>query len=518
MSATSSPVEARLPTRSNTLRTVSTGTERRASVSDDEAIPGGDSNETTNLLVERLRAWKHMCGYLEDYVSVTAKVQKGLSKDYEKVLKTVNEPLKEGHHFSQSAGGVASFFENIRANTQGMINLYADGEKNLKSSVLPTLEKLHKEIKAKAKELQTGASKGAKAVEKARNVTQKHIELLGQQTAALDSAAGNKLDTSHDPYIVRRGVIHRLNKQVIEENNNRQEIITVQNNFQQFEAHVLQAIQAAMEQLVVFITGQTERQKTLYSDILGNLQRIPAEFEWVNFMTRNASSLVDPDAPPRSISNITFANQDHPATQPLISGMLQRKSRMALKGYTSFFCVVTRARYLHEFKDNDDFNRDPSPEISLYLPDCHIVSVDEVKQTFTIKGKDVSSNAIGNAFHTNTEFVFKAGSAAEAKEWVNILKEAAKAPIATTTAAAASPSAVTSPTSPGAASTAAAQSPTYEKSSAAGTPSAVSRTNTTATTASAAENVLSPVSEKTEAAAAAPSAAAAAEKGPVEKS
>ncbi|KAL4992374.1 hypothetical protein BDW68DRAFT_78004 [Aspergillus falconensis] len=521
MSATSSPVEAKLPTRSNTLRTVSTGTERRASVSDDEAIPGGDSNETTNLLVERLRAWKHMCGYLEDYVSVTAKVQKGLSKDYEKVLKTVNEPLKEGHHFSQSAGGVASFFENIRANTQGMINLYADGEKNLKSSVLPTLEKLHKEIKAKSKELQTGASKGAKAVEKARNVTQKHIELLGQQTAALDSAAGNKLDTSHDPYIVRRGVIHRLNKQVIEENNNRQEIITVQNNFQQFEAHVLQTIQAAMEQLVVFITGQTERHKTLYSDILANLQRIPVEFEWVNFMTRNASSLVNPDAPPRSISNITFANQDHPATQPLISGTLQRKSRMALKGYTSFFYVVTRARYLHEFKDNDDFNRDPSPEISLYLPDCHIVSIDEVKHTFTIKGKDVSSNAIGNAFHTNTEFVFKAGSAAEAKEWVDILKDAAKAPIATTTAAAASPSTVTSPTSPGVVSTAAAapaQPPAYEKESAAGTPPAVSRTNTTATTASAAEKAPSPVGEKTKAATAEPSTAAAAENVPIEKS
>lgn len=37
--------------------------------------------------MERLRAWKHMCVYLEDYVSATAKVQKSQSKDYEKVLK-----------------------------------------------------------------------------------------------------------------------------------------------------------------------------------------------------------------------------------------------------------------------------------------------------------------------------------------------------------------------------------------------------------------------------------------------
>jgi hypothetical protein len=43
--------------------------------------------QTTNLLLERLRAWKHMCGYLEDYFSATAKVQKSQSKDYEKILK-----------------------------------------------------------------------------------------------------------------------------------------------------------------------------------------------------------------------------------------------------------------------------------------------------------------------------------------------------------------------------------------------------------------------------------------------
>ncbi|KAL4915213.1 hypothetical protein BDW62DRAFT_126772 [Aspergillus aurantiobrunneus] len=503
MSATSSPVEAKLPTRSSTLRTTSTGFERRASLSEDEAIPGSDSNETTNLLVERLRAWKHMCGYLEDYVSVTAKVQKGISKDFEKVLKTVNEPLKEGHHFSQSAGGVSSFFENMRSNTQGMINLYADGEKNLKNSVLPTLEKLHKDIKAKSKELQTGASKGAKAVEKARSVTQKHIDLLAQRTAALDSAAGNKLEPAHDPYIVRRGIIHRLNKQVIEENNNRNEIIAVQNNFQLFEAHVLQTVQAAMEQLVVFITGQTDRHKGMYSDILGALQRIPPEFEWVNFMTRNDSTLVDPDAPPRSLSNITFPNQEHRTTQPLIQGTLQRKSRVALKGFTSFFYVVTHARYLHEFKDNDDFNRDPAPELSLFLPESTIVSVDEVKHTFTIKGKDVSSNVVGNAFHTSTEFVFKASSASDAKEWVGILKDAAHSPIATTTAAsaAATPSPVASPTSPGAASSAASQPPAYEKEFAAASPAGeggVRRSETTKTTDTAAEKAAEKAPEKSE--------------------
>lgn len=100
----STPTSPSVPTRSNTVRSSWTGTvTRRNTDSEDEAIPNSDSSEvclvfrkyvdpqtdkqTTNLLVERLRAWKHMCGYLEDYVSATAKVQKSQSKDYEKVLK-----------------------------------------------------------------------------------------------------------------------------------------------------------------------------------------------------------------------------------------------------------------------------------------------------------------------------------------------------------------------------------------------------------------------------------------------
>ncbi|KKK17708.1 hypothetical protein AOCH_006244 [Aspergillus ochraceoroseus] len=462
MSTTSSPVDKKLPHRSSTLRSTISGFERRASMSDDEAIPGSDSNETTNLLLERLRAWKHMCGYLEDYVSATSKVQKSMSKDFEKILKTVNEPLKEGHHFSQSAGGVSSFFESVRSNTQGMANLCLDGERNLKTVVLPILEKLHKDIKVKSSELQTGASKGAKAVERARNTTQKHIDLLTQNTSALDATSGSKVDASHDPYILRRGVVHRLNKQVIEENNNRQDIIVVQNNFQQFEAHILQTIQGALEQLVEFMGNQSDRQKTI-----------------------NDSTLVDPDAPPRSLANISFPNQDHRTTQPLIEGSLERKSRTVLKGYSTGYYVITPARYLHELKDNDDLRKDPSPELSLYLPDCLVGAIDGNK--FTVKGKDVSGGVVGNAFHASSELSFKAPSARDAEKWWNILKDATRGPIATTVAAAAA--AAVSPIVPSSPAVATHQPPAYlEKDS---IPS-----NTAATASSVAETVTSPVSEK----------------------
>jgi hypothetical protein len=63
---------------------------RQASASSnvsDDAVPTMDPKDTSELLAERLQAWKHAVGYLEDYVSATEKVEKAHAKEYEKVLK-----------------------------------------------------------------------------------------------------------------------------------------------------------------------------------------------------------------------------------------------------------------------------------------------------------------------------------------------------------------------------------------------------------------------------------------------
>jgi hypothetical protein len=77
-----------------------------------------DTSEVTKLFAERLQAWKHACGYLQDYITATEKTHHAHGKEYERILKTVKDPLKEGHHFDQSLGGIAGMFENIRSNTQ----------------------------------------------------------------------------------------------------------------------------------------------------------------------------------------------------------------------------------------------------------------------------------------------------------------------------------------------------------------------------------------------------------------
>ncbi|KAF6843057.1 ph domain protein [Colletotrichum musicola] len=404
-----------LPSRTGTMMTNSTT---------DDAVPEVDPTSTAGLLAERLQAWKHAVGYLEDYVEAVEKIHRYQSKEYEKALKVISHPLREGHHFDQSLGGVAGYFENMRSNTQAIINTNLETEKSIKGSVLPVLERLHKEIKHKAKELAHGAHKGAKEVEKARNTTQKHIELLGQQTAAFESAGG-KMHGSDDPYVVHRGVLHRLHKQVLEENNNRNDLIAVQQNFEAFEAHVIEVLQQAMEAFIQLTGGQAEKTRALYSDMLGAIQRVPPDLEWKGFVSRSGDRLVNPNDAPRSVESVAFPNMDHGAVKPLIEGSLERKSRNKLSwGYSTGYYVVTPAKFLHEFKDSDNTRVDPKPELSIYLPDAVIGQPSGDK--FNVKGKD-KSGSMSAKLTGNAELAFKAHTPADAQKWFEIIKNVAGA-------------------------------------------------------------------------------------------
>ncbi|EFX03325.1 PH domain containing protein [Grosmannia clavigera kw1407] len=406
-----------LPSRQSTNLT-------SASTFSDEAVPDADPTSTAGLLAERLQAWKHVCGFLEEYIGAVEKSHKEQAKEYEKVLKTISKPLREGQHFDPNLGGISGFFENMRTNTQALINTNLETEKNIKGSVLPVLDRLHKEIKNKAKELQQGAQKGAKEVEKARQTTQKHIELLGHQSAAFE-AMGGKMGPQEDPYVLHRGVLHRLHHQVVEENNHRNDLLSVQSNMETFEAHVLLVLQQAMEAFHQYVGGQAERVNALYSDMLSTVQQIPADFEWKGFSERNRDILVDARDAPRDVAQITFPNQNHQSTSPVIEGSLERKSRNKLSwGFQAGYYVVTPSRYLHEFRDSDNVRKDPVPELSIYLPDATVSSPQGDK--FTIKGKD-RSKSVSSKLTGTSELHFKAHSPDDAEKWFYIIRDIAAA-------------------------------------------------------------------------------------------
>jgi hypothetical protein len=234
------------------------------------------------------------------------------------------------------------------------------------------------------------------------------------------------MTANDDPYVVQRQVFHRLNKQVLEENNNRHDLIAVQNNFAQFEAHIVEVIQQAMMSFNQFVGGQAQKDQQLLADMLGSAQAVPPDFEWNKFNERSKHLLIDPNAGDRTVDGISFPNQGHKSTKPLIEGTLERKSRnkLSMSGYSTGYYVVTPSKYLHEFKDNDNFRKDPTPEMSIYLPDATIGSTNNEK--FHVKGKDVSKG-LSSKLSGSSEIQFKAHTAADATKWFDVIRAVAGA-------------------------------------------------------------------------------------------
>ncbi|KAI5790443.1 PH domain protein [Pyronema domesticum] len=397
-----------------------------ATSSSDALAP--ESGDVGGLIVERLRAYKHAVDYLEKYISQTETLHKILGKEYTKVLKTVDEPLREGHHFSQAPGGIASFFETLRGNTSKLSVAHTECAVELKSGVLPILERLHKEIKDRQKHVAEECERKAKAVAKARNSTQNQVELLGTWTSAFDGLGGadgkltkipdGKMKPENDPFLLKKGVIKRLEKQVLEENAQRQDLIGVQNHTQQFEGHIVSTIQSALNALNTILSNQAELQRKMYLDVLEKGNSIPPDFEFVNFLTRNAETLIDPAAPKRTVEAISFPGDNHRATIPLIEGAIQRKGTI-MRSYNSGYYVVTPAKYLHEFKDHDSVTstKDPEPEMSLFLPECNISPLTKDGK-FVLTGKDTKG-----LMSSKHDYAFKCGNAAEGQKWYDAISQ-----------------------------------------------------------------------------------------------
>ena len=119
-------------------------------------------------------------------------------------------------------------------------------------------------------------------------------------------------------------------------------MLTVQSNFSQFEAHVMQTFQQGFGHFMQAMGNQLDNQKAMYTQMVQRTQSINPLHEWNTFVQRKNDVLIDPNAAPRSIETASFPNQGHATTQPMIQGSLERKSGVLRKMEWVLRNIVTK--------------------------------------------------------------------------------------------------------------------------------------------------------------------------------
>ncbi|KAK9388617.1 hypothetical protein V1515DRAFT_597477 [Lipomyces mesembrius] len=394
----------------------------------EEAIPLEITDPTT-VLIQRLDSWRHVVDLLHDYGEGHRVMYHNLSRDYEKISKSVHDaPRFDSVETVPQNGdkpareGISGGFFAIREKSEVLINASTEAEKTIKSTVIPHVDRLSHDIKEHIRGLKSNGFKGVKDVERARALTHKQIELLGQHTSSFGIFSG-KPDALKDPYIIYRGVLCKLDSQIMKENMQTDTLLSIQRDFKTFESHVVSGIHQMFKLMDQTQNTFWDFQRECYGAITSAFTNIPQEFEWDKFVASNKHILADENAPKRSIDRVKFPNQDHESTRPLIEGVIQRKSTMAFsKTYNSAYYVVTPSKFLHQFASKD-YVQSPEPEFSIYLPDANIGAM-YPKETGKNKFKITAKDAL-KTISTKHTYEFKTSTYDDLVKWWNVIHDVA---------------------------------------------------------------------------------------------
>ncbi|KAK9376596.1 uncharacterized protein V1513DRAFT_439139 [Lipomyces chichibuensis] len=392
----------------------------------EEAIPLEINNPTT-VLTQRLDSWRHVVDLLHDYGEGHRVMYHNLSRDYERISKSVQDaPRFDSVETVPQNGdkppheGISGGFFAIREKSEVLINAATEAEKTIKSTVIPHVDRLSHDVKEHLRGLKSNGFKGIKDVERARGLTQKQIEQLGQHTSSFGIFSG-KPDPLKDPYIIYRDVLCKLDSQIMKENIQTDTLLTIQRDFKTFESHIVGGIHQMFKLMDQTQNTFWDFQRECYSAITTSFTGIPPEFEWDQFVASNKLILADETAPKRSIDRVKFPNQDHESTRPLIEGVIQRKSTMAFsKTYNSAYYVVTPSKFLHQFASKD-YVQSPEPEFSIYLPDANIGAM-YPKETGKNKFKITAKDAL-KTISTKHTFEFKTSTYDDLVKWCNVIHD-----------------------------------------------------------------------------------------------
>ncbi|KAK9464487.1 hypothetical protein V1512DRAFT_268208 [Lipomyces arxii] len=402
----------------NTPARQSTIVEKRAPTGDDPnsafVTPVPVSGNPTEVLSARFSSWRKVLKETVGYFEEAAVAQDARSRSYGRLSGLVAVPFKDTADTFLRQGGIQETAVILRDYHKQSAYHSADAARQITEQIVPRLKDLRRDLSFKIKEIKGLSGDFKNSVAKELELTKKQAGVLTEALNAL-SVNPHLVSGKYDPYIVKLSVEKQLRKQIEEENYLHQAYLNIESSGKALEEIVVKEIQQAFDRFCSLMNREGQETLDFAHRLTINMVELPPSKEWNSFVVRDVN-FVDPSIPIRKVESVVYPGRDNPATKPIRSGPLERRTKY-LKSYTSAWYVLTPL-YLHEFKTSDRKN-DLTPVMSLFLQDCHLS--DHSDQTshsfkFLMKGKQTGQ------FHRGHSWMFRAESYEQMMTWYNDIK------------------------------------------------------------------------------------------------
>ncbi|OWB85520.1 hypothetical protein B5S33_g4188 [[Candida] boidinii] len=427
--------------------------------------------DSAGLLANRYDKYLSLVTNIESFISSYSGIISSNSKGHEKVKKTLynsaspqfevnpngNSPVSGsvGANGSNTAEdeekGINGFIDALRRTIDENQNRSVETEAKIKTQILPELQKLSEEISTRRKEFVLQSNKEDKELKKLHQTTSKEISKLSSSIGSYDNS-NKRIDYHDDPYLLKRSILHHGEIQIKKENLHLDFLENSENTIKILENQIIVIIKKVFNSFSQLVCDFYGNKVNSFNDLTLFLNSIPDNYEWNNFQEKNKDLLISSGSSPSSVSNaqltssidnltlsdtnkftassnkykrdikdITFPNDTHSATSPILEGLLLKREGTLNKKYNSYYYVITKSRYLLEFQSRS-MKESHHPSLILYLPDCLLGSPASPTSghfKFVLQGKDLSQVLI----KTKKKYNFQASSYDEMLTWYNIIAE-----------------------------------------------------------------------------------------------
>lgn len=447
------------------LTPVPTHTEYQSQATD---LVSYDFPDSTNIVNERYSKYLQLIKTIEQYAEGYSAIAAVTIKQLEHLNNDVTTHMPNFESIELVSGSAVTDANNPTLNSPPQtpaepsdLNVYLscmrkslgesysntiDFQNQVQSHVLPDLKRLLQEVEKKQKDYISYSSSGSKDLTKLREISSKESQNLDLNVQEFERGKLSKtrLDYKKDPYIIKRNLLRDAVLQIKAENNRIEFLANAEEALRSNESRLLNELKricGLLTQLIGTVYGNTINSVTNLDNVLVS---IPDNLEWNNFLQKNADFLVTAydqhdlsslnnlslndtksdakvitvNSYKRQISNVTFRNNDHLSTKPVLEGVLARKeSTLGIsKKFISYYFAISPAGYFYGFPTRSiDATQ---PNLVLYIPDCETKNMNKDFE-FSLRGKDISSSV--GALKLKKSYVFKASSSTDFETWWKII-------------------------------------------------------------------------------------------------